>query len=236
MHSLTMGIPGLLSVPAALLICLAATDADAADTAATGATHQGPTMTSTTTLDNSDLLLNRQRNYVHCSSYRGFARNAVDGNPQSGWTLPDEEKSGWLDASLGLATTFDCIVLREDGDRIRSYSLLAYDGAVWESIARGTTLGTKTFELAPRKASAFRVEIATTGGGGIAALEVHGRELGKAAHHVHQRQPAGDSLPRIDLGSDDGGAASPRHLPLQVGRREHQVVQHGVLQVRARIR
>ncbi len=126
-------------------------------------------------LANRDLLLGRYGSYAHCSEYGSgrFASNVRDGNPGRRWELPRGVKEGWVDASLGLLTTFDEVVVREAGDSILSYELKAYDGTQWRSLAKGEELGTKSFRFVPLQASAFRVDIKTRGGGGISAIEVY---------------------------------------------------------------
>ncbi|MES2980849.1 MAG: DNRLRE domain-containing protein [Verrucomicrobiota bacterium] len=136
---------------------------------------QATSMGSITNLANRDLLLGRYPSYAHCSTYSSgrFPSLIQDGNPRSGWHLPTEKKEGWVDASLGLLTTYDKIIVREAGAKILSYELKAYDGNQWVSLAQGNELGTKVFLFKPSRASAFRMEIKSNGGGGINALEVY---------------------------------------------------------------
>lgn len=130
---------------------------------------------SITNLTNSDLLMGRYTSYAHCSEYASgrFAGMIQNGNPARGWHIPKESKVGWVDASLGLLTTFDKIIIREAGDRVISYELKAYDGKQWRVLAEGGKLGTQVFRFEPLQASAFRIDIKSDGGGGINALEVY---------------------------------------------------------------
>jgi hypothetical protein len=126
-------------------------------------------------LEDSNLLLGRNTSYAHCSSYRPgcFAHYIQDGDMRRGWQLPDSDTQGWVDASLGLPVVVDKIVVREAGDRIRAYELKVYDGSEWRRIATGTALGSKAFRLEPMPVSAVRIDITTTGGGGISEVEVY---------------------------------------------------------------
>ena len=130
---------------------------------------------SMTNLANSDLLLGRYLNYAHSSEYASgrFASLIQDGNPKRGWHLPGNSTEGWVDASLGLLTTFDKIIVREAGEKVLSYELKAYDGKQWRVLAEGQKLGTKVFRFEPLQASAFRIDIKSDGGGGINSLEVY---------------------------------------------------------------
>lgn len=130
---------------------------------------------SISNLANRDLLLGRYANFAHCSAYASgrFPGLIQDGNPKSGWNLPKESKEGWVDASLGLLTTYDKIIVKEAGNQIISYELKAYDGNQWVSLAKGNELGTQVLLFKPSRASAFRIEIKSKGGGGINALEVY---------------------------------------------------------------
>ena len=126
-------------------------------------------------LGDTNLLRGRNFHYAHCSDYGpgGFAQCIADGNVDRGWKLRDSDTRGWVDASLGLPAVVDKIVVREAGDRIRAYELKVYDGSEWQLLAAGTTLGSKVFGLEPTPVSAVRIEITTTGGGGIAEIEVY---------------------------------------------------------------
>lgn len=127
------------------------------------------------TLLDTNLLYRQNPSYAHCSSYRsgGFAQYILDGNVGRGWRLPDTETHGWVDASLGLPVMVDKIVVREIEDRIQAYELHVYDGSHWQLLAAGTTLGTKAFHLKPMPISGVRIDITTTGGGGIGEIEVY---------------------------------------------------------------
>lgn len=126
-------------------------------------------------LGDSNLLRGRNVSYAHCSAYRSgaFARGILDGDVDLGWELPDSDTRGWVDGSLGLPVVVDKIVVRETGDHVRAYELRIYDGSEWRLIATGTTLNTKTFSLDPTPMAAVRMDITTTGGGGIAEIEAY---------------------------------------------------------------
>ena len=125
--------------------------------------------------DNYNLLRGRYSHYAHCSSYASgrFAGKATDGDLKSVWALEGKDKQGWVDASLGLPVTADKIVLIEAGKQVTKFKILVYDGQAWRELATGTSLGTKEFHFKPIKVSSVRVEIETTGGGGIAEIQMY---------------------------------------------------------------
>ena len=125
--------------------------------------------------DNINILRGKFRHYAQSSSYASgqFAFRAIDGEVKSGWSLNKTDKKGWIDVSIGLPATADKIIIHEAGNKVKDYKVSIYDGEKWEALASGGTLGTKDFSLRPTKISSIRVEIETTGGGGISEIELY---------------------------------------------------------------
>ena len=155
----------LIQLPAAAMDdpVLLAVEADQTD----GVTRSG--------IASTNLLLGRYGAYAHCSSYRSgrFARRICDGDVDSGWELNRDETTGWVDATLGLAMLVDTIVVTEQGDQVRSFTLSVTDGAQWQQVAQGDSLGRRTFRFEPMLISGVRLDVITAGGGGIAEVEIH---------------------------------------------------------------
>jgi hypothetical protein len=126
-------------------------------------------------LENLNLLRGRYKYYSHSSSYASgrFANRAIDGDAKSGWALDKKDKKGWVDVSIGLPVTADKIVIHEGGSQITQFKVMVYDGDKWVELASGGALGTKEFLFKPTKISSVRVEVHTTGGGGIAEIEMY---------------------------------------------------------------
>ncbi len=135
-------------------------------------TDSGP---GTGGFDNYNLLRGRYSEYAHCSSYASgrFAARATDGDAKSGWAIDRRLKEGWVDASLGLPVKADKIVITELGNQVRKFKVMVYNGQSWKELASGTNLGTKEFRFRPEKISSVRIEIETSGGGGIAEIEMY---------------------------------------------------------------
>ena len=89
--------------------------------------------------------------------------NAVDGDPQSGWTFNPGIQSAWLEVDLGDTYAFDRAWLNEPYDRIRKFKLEAKQGDQWQTFHEGTTLGEDFFvEFAPVTARYVRIEVLET--------------------------------------------------------------------------
>ncbi len=90
-------------------------------------------------------------------------QNAVDGDPQSGWTFNPGVESAWLEVDLGEPCTFDGAWLNEPYDRIRKFELQAKQGDQWITIHRGTTIGEDfSLKFPPVTAQFVRLEVLET--------------------------------------------------------------------------
>jgi len=101
------------------------------------------------------------------------AAKAIDGANDTHWA-PSEEavKSWWLEVNFGAEQTFDSTVIDEDGKRVTSYQIEAWNGTAWSVCAKGTTLGSgKSDKFAPVTASRVRLTIDGASGGNPAIRE-----------------------------------------------------------------
>jgi len=89
--------------------------------------------------------------------------NLTDGNARTHWAAPDENKSATIEIILKGSRTFNTIVLQESiefGQRIISFTVEAWDGAKYNEVAKGTTVGHKRIiQFRPQQASKLRVTI-----------------------------------------------------------------------------
>jgi alpha-L-fucosidase len=89
--------------------------------------------------------------------------NAVDGDPQSGWTFNPGIQSAWLEVDLGEEQAIDRAWLNEPYDRIRRFELQAKRDGQWETIHRGTTIGEDfSIGFAPVSARYVRLQVLET--------------------------------------------------------------------------
>ena len=77
----------------------------------------------------------------------GYLPQALsDGVRFSYWAPPDSITNCWVELDLEIPTTFNTIILEEYielGQRIRSFTVEAWDGTQYREISRGTTIGKK---------------------------------------------------------------------------------------------
>ncbi len=87
------------------------------------------------------------------SAQAGFpASNALDGKGDSYWTPAGDSTTGVLEVDLGEPVTFNVSMVQEYialGQRVEAYSIEAWNGQEWESIAEGTTIGHKKLDRFP---------------------------------------------------------------------------------------
>ncbi len=77
------------------------------------------------------------------------ASNAVDGRRDTYWAPANDATTGVLEIDLGGSVTFNVSMVQEYiklGQRVESYSLEAWDGQGWKTIAEGTTIGHKKLD------------------------------------------------------------------------------------------
>lgn len=93
------------------------------------------------------------------------AQNAIDGNWESYWAVPDGITSASLELSFAAPVTFDVVMLQEQirlGQRVQTWHVEALDETTgrWNTIATGTTIGYKRLErINPVTASRVRFVI-----------------------------------------------------------------------------
>ncbi|MDP3582494.1 MAG: chitobiase/beta-hexosaminidase C-terminal domain-containing protein, partial [Ignavibacteria bacterium] len=77
----------------------------------------------------------------------GFeAKNILDNDPQTYWTTDSNQNTASIEIQLTRGRTFNCIMLQENiliGQRIEKFRLEYWDGQLYRTFARGTTVGYK---------------------------------------------------------------------------------------------
>ncbi len=84
------------------------------------------------------------------------ASNAVDGRGDTYWSPAGDTTEGVLEVDLGEPVTFNVAMTKEYialGQRVAAYSIEAWDGQAWQSIAEGTTIGHKKLDRFPNVTS-----------------------------------------------------------------------------------
>lgn len=74
------------------------------------------------------------------------AGNTIDGRSDSYWTTDDTVRSASVEYDLSKPASFNCFMVQEYiplGQRVESFSIQAWRGGAWDSIASGTTIGHK---------------------------------------------------------------------------------------------
>lgn len=86
-----------------------------------------------------------------------------DGNPETYWTLKDDETTGEITIDLGAETEINRIILQEYvklGQRIKEFTVSALVNGEWQKILDGTTIGYKVIRKFPVvKASKVKLTI-----------------------------------------------------------------------------
>lgn len=88
---------------------------------------------------------------VHADSYRGrlkqyAASNLNDGDKNTYWATDDEVIQGSVEFDFGKTQLVKYVVLQEYiqlGQRVRNFSIEAWDGSSWQQVAQATTIGHK---------------------------------------------------------------------------------------------
>lgn len=105
---------------------------------------------------------------VEASGMRGKARQfgpeqVIDQNPETYWTLNDDETTGSIEFDFGQSKRIQYVLLQEYiklGQRVKAFSIEAKTKDGWKSVGGGTTIGYKRIvKLEPVEASAIRVTI-----------------------------------------------------------------------------
>ena len=74
------------------------------------------------------------------------AKGLIDSDPATTWTTSGERDTATLEFDLPAERQFDVAMLQEDirsGQRVEEFALEGYDGGLWRTFARGTTIGYK---------------------------------------------------------------------------------------------
>jgi len=74
---------------------------------------------------------------------------AVDGLENTYWATDDDVTTGWIEVDLGAPTRFNIASAQEEialGQRVEMYHLEYWDGAAWQTITKGTTIGHKKLD------------------------------------------------------------------------------------------
>eukprot|EP00897_Mesotaenium_endlicherianum_P010822 jgi/Mesen1/9769/ME000007S09831 len=72
------------------------------------------------------------------------AGNALTPGLETYWAAEEGETRAYLEVDLGKARTFNVAKMQEPialGQRVRAYSIWAWQGATWQVVSRGTTIG-----------------------------------------------------------------------------------------------
>jgi alpha-L-fucosidase len=105
---------------------------------------------------------------VTASSFRGnsgkfSATNLIDGNTQTYWATDDNVKKGWLEINFKVPKPVKYVLLQEFiklGQRVKSFSIEAWDGKRWRTVSEGTTIGYKRIlKLKEVNTSKIRINI-----------------------------------------------------------------------------
>ncbi len=88
---------------------------------------------------------------------------AVDGDPNTYWAAGERTRSGWLEADMGREREIDCVEIREPirlGQRVARFTVAAWDGSAWKTVAEGTTVGAKRLlRFEPVRTSKIRLDV-----------------------------------------------------------------------------
>ena len=82
--------------------------------------------------------------------YKGS--NVNDGDPDTYWATSDSTKTGELIIDLGIETEVNRIILQEGiklGQRVREFSVSAFNNGEWTQLLEGTTIGHKVIRKFP---------------------------------------------------------------------------------------
>ena len=88
---------------------------------------------------------------------------SVDQNPETYWTIDDSVKTGHIEIDLGKPQAIKYIQLQEYiklGQRVKSFTVEAWDGDNWKLVAKGTTIGYKRIlKLDPAETTKVKITI-----------------------------------------------------------------------------
>ena len=93
------------------------------------------------------------------------AQHILDGDPDTYWTTDDRQETAVLEFDLGVARTFNVVLLQEHiavGQRIEKFAVEARTPRGWEPVAKGGTVGYKRL-LRCKETSADKVRVRIEG-------------------------------------------------------------------------
>jgi len=114
--------------------------------------------------------------YTHVSSYSDgghAAPNAIDGNPKTAWYMAKMAAEAWIETSLGVPTPIHRIVLSEPKPLICWHRVSIHDADGWRPLYEGNGLDPQGRNFPAVVAGALRIEIRTSGGGGLSEIGVY---------------------------------------------------------------
>jgi hypothetical protein len=114
--------------------------------------------------------------YAHASSYRDGGSspcNAIDGKPETAWHLANTVTEAWIEASLGIPTPIDRLILSEPQRRIGWHRVSFYDGDNWKTLYEAGEIEPSGRTFPAVVAGALRIEVRTSGGGGLSEIAVY---------------------------------------------------------------
>jgi alpha-L-fucosidase len=86
--------------------------------------------------------------------------NAVDGDPQSGWTFNPDVPAAWIEVDLDQEETIDRAWLNEPYGRIRKFEFQVKQADRWVTVHEGTTIGEDfQIECPPVKTRSVRLNV-----------------------------------------------------------------------------
>ena len=114
--------------------------------------------------------------YAHVSSYRdggSAAPNAIDGKPATSWQVAKSITQAWITVGLGVATPINRIILSEPRRGIRWHRVSIHNADGWRPLYEGEGLDPAGRSFPTVMAGGLRIEIRTSGGGGLSEIVVH---------------------------------------------------------------
>ena len=114
--------------------------------------------------------------YAHVSSYRdggSAAPNAIDGKPETSWLVARSITQAWITVGLGVATPINRIILSEPRRDIRWHRVSIHNADGWRPLYEGEEPDPAGRSFPTVVAGGLRIEIHTSGGGGLSEIVVH---------------------------------------------------------------
>lgn len=104
---------------------------------------------------------------VTASAHRGddptyAAEKVLDGKPETYWTTDDETTTGSLEIDLGTTQNIKYVLLQEYiqlGQRVKSFTVEAWEDGAWHEIANATTIGYKRILKLETSVSTEKIKI-----------------------------------------------------------------------------